>query len=29
MKRLQIYIDEALDDALAAQAIRERTSRPP
>ncbi len=27
MKRLQIYIDEHLDDALAAQAVRERTSK--
>jgi len=27
MKRLQIYIEEELDDALAAQAVRERTSK--
>ena len=27
MKRLQIYIDEALDEALAAQAVRDRTSK--
>ena len=27
MKRLQIYIEEELDDALAAQAIRDHTSK--
>jgi hypothetical protein len=27
VKRLQIYIEEELDDALAAQALRERTSK--
>ena len=27
MKRLQIYIDEALDEALAAEAARTRTSK--
>ena len=29
MKRLQIYIEEELDEALAARAVRERTSRLP
>ena len=27
MKRLQIYIEEELDDALGVQALRERTSK--
>ena len=27
MKRLQIYIEEELDEALAARAVRERTSK--
>jgi ribbon-helix-helix CopG family protein len=27
MKRLQIYVEEELDDALAARAVRERTSK--